>query len=252
MIAITAVIASPRTIKTSTPNTLDHHRTSGPNTAGRSAGCSCSASPPIPCCNVVSPNRTSANPASAAPAADTRPRPNSLTNAPAKIIGSAAAVRDTRTPINAMSQPVPVVPIFAPKTSANPFENVRSPALTRPMVVIVVALDDCTMSVTNAPQKVPDSGVAAALLNVSRSLDPASAFRPPVMTLMPSRNSPTPPRTAIVVDMRVSPVHSPRQAVQFNAAVTAPARPRHWAGSITLCREKTAARRRVAVGTSLL
>src|SRR5262249_59552445 len=70
------------------------------------------------------------------------------------------------------------------------------------MVVIVVALDDCTISVTKAPQNAPDNGVAAALLSVARSPEPANALRPLVMTLMPSRNSPTPPRTAIVVDIR--------------------------------------------------
>src|SRR6516164_1563198 len=71
------------------------------------------------------------------------------------------------------------------------------------MVVIVVALDDCTISVTKAPQNAPDNGVAAALLSVVRSPGPASALRPAVMTLMPSRNKPTPPRTEIVVDIRV-------------------------------------------------
>src|SRR5215831_21088525 len=70
------------------------------------------------------------------------------------------------------------------------------------MVVIVVALDDCTMSVTKAPQNAPDNGVAAALLSVARSPEPANALRPLVMTLMPSRNRPTPPRTEIVVDIR--------------------------------------------------
>jgi len=36
------------------------------------------------------------------------------------------------------------------------------------MVVIVVALDDCTRSVTTAPQKEPRKGVAAALLSTER------------------------------------------------------------------------------------
>src|SRR5215471_9458848 len=73
------------------------------------------------------------------------------------------------------------------------------------MVVIVVALDDCTISVTKAPQNAPDNGVAAALLRILRSPEPARALRPPVMTLMPSRNKPTPPRTEIAVDMRSPP-----------------------------------------------
>ena len=45
--------------------------------------------------------------------------------------------------------------MFAPNTSARPFENVSNPALTKPIVVIVVALDDWTISVTKAPQHVP-------------------------------------------------------------------------------------------------
>jgi hypothetical protein len=158
--------------------------------------------PPIPSCRVVNPKSTSANPASAAPAADIRPRPNNLISVPTKIMGNAAAVSETRTPMSATSQPVPVVPTLAPNTRANPCGNVSTPALTRPMVVMVVALEDCTISVTTAPQKAPDSEVAAALLSTVRSPDPASPLRPAVMTLMPSRNRPTPPRTEIVVDMR--------------------------------------------------
>src|SRR5215469_6845559 len=216
---ITAVIASPSKINASRPNKLGHQLTPGPKTAGRSAGCNRSANPPIPCCRVVNPKSTSANPASAPPAADTRPRPNSLIKAPTKIIGNAAAVSETRTPMSAMSQPVPVVPTFAPNTSPRPWEKLSSPALTRPMVVIVVALDDCTISVTMAPQNAPDKGLPASLPRVVRSFEPASALRPPVMTLMPSRNRPTPPRTEIVVDMRGPPGASPGPAIECTAAI---------------------------------
>ena len=51
-------------------------------------------------------------------------------------------------------------------------------------------------------QTAPDNGVAAALPSVVRKPGPANALRPLVMTLMPSRNRPTPPRTEIVVDIR--------------------------------------------------
>src|SRR6516162_1949776 len=197
---ITAVITNPTATRASTPYKPDHHVV--PRTAGKSAGCNCSANPPIPCCKVVSPKSTSANPARAAPAADIRPRPSNLISAPTKIIGNAAAVSETRTPMSATSQPVPVVPTLAPNTRASPCGNVSTPALTRPMVVIVVALEDCTISVTTAPQKAPDSEVAAALPSAVRNPDPASPLRPAVMTLMPSRNRPTPPRTKIVVDIR--------------------------------------------------
>src|SRR5208337_1547469 len=103
--------------------------------------------------------------------------------------------------MRATSQAVPVVPTFAPKTRPSPCGNVRIPALTRPIVVMVVALDDCTRSVTTAPQNAPDRGVAAALPSTVRSEEPASPLRPSVMIAMPSRNRPTPPRIEIVVDM---------------------------------------------------
>src|SRR5262249_2975252 len=90
------------------------------------------------------------------------------------------------------------------------------------MVVIVVALDDCTISVTNAPQNAPDNGVAATLLNVVRSREPANALRPLGMTLMPSRNRPTPRRTEVVVDIQASSGASARRDVsRANAARTA-------------------------------
>src|SRR5215472_8672486 len=69
------------------------------------------------------------------------------------------------------------------------------------MVVIVVALDDCTISVTNAPQNVPDKGVAAAFASVARRPEPANSFRLLVMMFMPSKKRPTPPSTAIAVDI---------------------------------------------------
>src|SRR5690242_3856262 len=199
---ISAVIASPTATSTSTPIAPHHQPVPGPaRTAGRSAGCSRSANPPIPSCKTVKPNSTSPNPASAVPAPDTRPRPSSLVIAPTKIIGSAADVNDTRTPMSAMSHPVPVVPTLAPNTRPSPCGNVSKPALTRPIVVIVVALDDCTTSVATAPQKAPLNGVAVAMASTVRSADPAKLFRPAVMTVMPSRKRPTPPRIEIVVDM---------------------------------------------------
>ena len=100
---------------------------------------------------------------------------------------------EIRTPNAATSQPVPVVPILAPKTRLRPCGKVSSPALTSPIVVIVVALDDCTISVITAPQNVPSSGVAAAFsITVLRAV-PASALSPSVITAMPKRNRPMPP-----------------------------------------------------------
>ena len=136
----------------------------------------------------------------ALPAAANRPRPTTLSKAPTNTIGRAAAVSEIRTPNAATSQPVPVVPMLAPKTRLRPCGKVSSPALTSPIVVIVVALDDCTMSVITAPQNVPSSGVAAAFsITVFRAV-PASALSPSVITAMPRRNRPTPP----TIETRVS------------------------------------------------
>src|SRR5262249_62128159 len=51
------------------------------------------------------------------------------------------------------------------------------------------------------PQKARRIGVAAAFASTVRRGDPASAFSPSVMTVMPSRNRPTPPRMEIAVDI---------------------------------------------------
>jgi hypothetical protein len=51
------------------------------------------------------------------------------------------------------------------------------------------------------PQKAPRKGVSAALLSAVRSPEPASPFNPAVITVMPSRNRPTPPMIEIVVDI---------------------------------------------------
>ena len=135
----------------------------------------------------------------ALPAAARRPRPTTLSSAPTKTIGSAAAVSEILTPNAATSQPVPVVPMLAPNTRLKPCGKVRSPALTSPMVVMVVALDDCTRSVMTAPQNVPSSGVAAAFSITCFKAVPASALSPSVMTAMPSRNRPTPPTMETIV-----------------------------------------------------
>jgi hypothetical protein len=67
------------------------------------------------------------------------------------------------------------------------------------MVVIVVALDDRTISVTKAPQNGPDNRVS-----VVPSPESASALRPLGHDghAEQDRNRPTPPRTEIVVDIR--------------------------------------------------
>ena len=127
---------------------------------------------------------------------------------------------EIRTPNAATSQPVPVVPMLAPKTKLSPCGNVSSPALTRPIVVMVVALEDCTMRVITAPQNVPSNGVAAAFsMTVFRAV-PASALRPSVITAMPRRNRPTPPTIETVVSKSSS--RPPRLSAQRQHSPLAP------------------------------
>jgi hypothetical protein len=127
--------------------------------------------------------KASANPGSAPPAADRRPRPNSLIKAPTKIIGNAAAVSERRTPISAISLPVPVVPMSAPNTSGN-----------EKMGAIPHSQGRWSSSSLPVRNEAPDNGVDAAFLSIVRSPHPAYALRPMVMTLLPNRNRPTPPR----------------------------------------------------------
>jgi hypothetical protein len=78
---------------------------------------------------------------------------------------------------------------------------VERPAPIKPIVVIVIALEDWTSSVTMAPPNAPDSGVAAPLPDTVRRPEPAIALSPVVITAMPSKNRPTPPRIEITIDM---------------------------------------------------
>jgi len=64
---------------------------------------------------------------------------------------------------------------------------------------MVVALDDWTRRVMIAPQIVPRTGVAAAFASTPRKAEPASVFKPSVITAMPRRKRPTPPRMEIIV-----------------------------------------------------
>src|SRR5262245_5591109 len=58
------------------------------------------------------------------------------------ICSDASATATSRKIFQLMgSEPVPVVPTLAPNTRPSPCGKVRSPSLTRPMVVIVTALD---------------------------------------------------------------------------------------------------------------
>ena len=112
---------------------------------------------------------------------------------PMPIIGSAAPSMLTRKPISATSQPVIVVPTFAPKSTQSDWLKVSRPALTKPMAATVTALDDWTSAVTSIPENSPRSRVSVDVVSTLPSAGPAAIFKPSVIKNMPSRNNPTPP-----------------------------------------------------------
>ncbi len=74
---------------------------------------------------------------------------------PSPIMGREKALTLISKPMKATSQPVTVVPILAPKITPSAWDRVNSPALTKPMVATVMALDDCTTAVIMKPEKTP-------------------------------------------------------------------------------------------------
>ena len=94
-----------------------------------------------------------------------------------------------------MIQPVLVVPRLAPISTPTDCAKGRTPALTKPIVISVVALEDWIIAVTTMPEKNAMIGRRVSESSPLRRESPASDLRPSVISVMPSRNSPIPPRT---------------------------------------------------------
>src|SRR5690606_32524538 len=81
--------------------------------------------------------------------------------------------------------------------------NGSRPAETKPMVAMVVALDDCTSAVMPAPAPTADQRLVVYFDRIDRNASPARALSPSVIRIMPRRNRPTPPiRLATIVYTR--------------------------------------------------
>ena len=87
-----------------------------------------------------------------------------------------------------------VVPILAPNMIPTVCSKRISPALTKPMVMAVVAEDDCITTVTANPMSKPIQALLVYRSMMSRSLSPANDFNPSPINLIPNRNNPNPPR----------------------------------------------------------
>jgi hypothetical protein len=91
------------------------------------------------------PTKISPNPAIAIPIEATRPPRAAAAARRSPTSGSAdETLIFTRSPISETSHPVLVVPTAAPKITPTACAKVNNPALTKPMVITIVALDDCT------------------------------------------------------------------------------------------------------------
>ena len=113
--------------------------------------------------------------------------------APTAIKGKASFAIENFKPSNATIQPVLVVPILAPIMTPIALLKVRTPALTKPMVANVVAVDDCTTMVRVIPENIAFKGESVKRTSHCLNASPASAFKLSVMRFMPNRNKPMPP-----------------------------------------------------------
>jgi hypothetical protein len=90
-------------------------------------------------------------------------------------------------------QPVLVVPTLAPTITPSAAGKESSPALTKPMVVMVVALEDWTSAVSPTPERNAAGGVPVAHSSTRCNELPAAALRLSDIRIMPTRKRPTPP-----------------------------------------------------------
>ena len=91
-------------------------------------------------------------------------------------------------------QAVIVVPIFAPMMMPTACERFIMPAFTKPTTMTVVAEDDCTSAVIAAPST---TAIKRFFVTMSRKPEirlPAAFCMPSLMTDIPYRNIPNPPR----------------------------------------------------------
>ena len=98
--------------------------------------------PSIPVWRYSIPMKSSPKPARIAPSDRVRPLAISQRKAPMPSIGRAKAETLTRKPKIATSHGVEVVPKVAPMMTPTACEKVTNPALTKPMTVSVVAVED--------------------------------------------------------------------------------------------------------------
>jgi len=163
--------------------------------SGNASGCTCAARLFMPCCSVSIPMKISPKPAMANPIEAIRPLSMSRISAPIPTSGIAMVNRLSFNPSSETIQPVVVVPTLLPMMTPMDCEKVISPALTKPMVASVVALEDCTIAVMVSPERKAEDLRSVNCERIRLSVCPAAVRNPSVSNKMPSRNKPIPPRS---------------------------------------------------------
>ena len=92
-----------------------------------------------------------------------------------------------------MSCAVIVVPILAPKITEIACGSVIRFAETNPIVITVVALDDCNTAVTKAPASAPITGFFVKKPRIFFIFSPAAFCKASDMLFIPYKNNASPP-----------------------------------------------------------
>jgi hypothetical protein len=72
------------------------------------------------------------------------------------------------------------------------------------MVVIIVACEDWSMAVIQAPDRIDDMVPPVKRLRTRRRASPARVFSPSVMRIMPRMKSPIPPIIVVTIVMFIN------------------------------------------------
>ena len=113
---------------------------------------------------------------------------NSAATAPANRISGAKAVR-----LKAVICAVTVVPMFAPMMTPMACPRSISPESTKPITIMSVAEELWISIVTTMPMITAITRLPVTFSSIVLSLSPAACLRPVDITVMPYKNSPTPP-----------------------------------------------------------
>ena len=94
-----------------------------------------------------------------------------------------------------MIHAVSVVPMLAPMMTEMACASVSRPALTNETVITVVAVDDCTLAVTNIPVSIPVKRLVVMAPKTCRNCGPAIFCRASLIDFIPYIKSANEPKS---------------------------------------------------------